>query len=113
MSQAREKIDYRPVQTRHTREMEEAVIRVMREASSYTMGEEVKAFEKEFAEFMGAKAAEGATVRQRIMRGKGLSMNNVYTLLLACGPQPEGARRRALAPKCKRYSLTGPNLAET
>ena len=26
---------------------------------------------------------------------RGLSMNNVYTLLLACGPQPEGARRRA------------------
>ena len=66
-------------------------------------------------------------------------MNNVYTLLLACGPQPEGARRRAgicfvaaprrctltspasrrlasarpaLAPKCKRYSLTGPNLRQ-
>ncbi|MFH0963718.1 MAG: DegT/DnrJ/EryC1/StrS family aminotransferase [Planctomycetota bacterium] len=59
MSQGREKIDYRPVQTRHTKEMEEAVIRVMRESSSYTMGEEVKAFEKEFAEFMGAKAAVG------------------------------------------------------
>jgi len=62
-------------------------------------------------------------------------MNNVCTLLLACGPQPEvrgGGRassaalplldddtaspasrrlasaRPALAPKCKRYSLTGP-----
>jgi hypothetical protein len=69
--------------------------------------------------------------------GKGLSMNNVYTLLQACGPQPGGARRRAgicfvaaprrctptspasrrlasarpaLAPKCKRYSLTDPYL---
>ena len=61
MSQAREKIDYRPIQTRHTREVEDAVIRLLREANVYTMGDEVKAFEKEFCEFMGAKAAVGVT----------------------------------------------------
>jgi len=52
-----QKIDYRPIQTRHRRDVEETVIRLIREAKSYTMGEEVKAFEKEFAEFMGGKAA--------------------------------------------------------
>jgi len=55
----RGKIDYRPIQTRHTKEVEQAVLRVIREDKSYTMGEEVKAFEKEFAEFMGSQAAVG------------------------------------------------------
>jgi dTDP-4-amino-4,6-dideoxygalactose transaminase len=57
----REKIDYRPVQTRHTKEVEDAVLRVIREDPTYTMGSEVKAFEKEFAEFTGAGAAVGVT----------------------------------------------------
>lgn len=61
MSQAKQKIDYRPIQTRHAREAEEAVVRLMRQASSYTMGDEVKTFEKEFCEFMGAGAAVAVT----------------------------------------------------
>ena len=61
MAEDRQKIDYRPIQTRHGRAVEDAVLRVMREASSYTMGDEVKAFEKEFAEFTGAGAAVGVT----------------------------------------------------
>jgi dTDP-4-amino-4,6-dideoxygalactose transaminase len=51
------KIDYRPIQTRHREDVEEAVVRLIREANSYTMGDEVTAFEKEFCEFMGSKAA--------------------------------------------------------
>jgi len=61
MSQAKEKIDYRAIQTRHGKEVEETVIRLIREANIYTMGDEVKAFEKEFCDFMGARAAVAVT----------------------------------------------------
>ena len=56
-----EEIDYRPIQTRHGKEAEEALLRVMRSAPSYTMGDEVKAFEGEFSEFLGAGVAVGVT----------------------------------------------------
>jgi perosamine synthetase len=52
-----QKIDYRAVQTRHGKEVEEVVLRLIRQSSSYTMGEEVKGFENDFIEFSGAKAA--------------------------------------------------------
>ena len=61
MSQGKEKIDYRPIQTRHEKEVEEVVVRLLREAPIYTMGAEVKAFEEEFCAFMGAGAALGVT----------------------------------------------------
>ena len=57
----REEVDYRPIQTRHGKEAEDAILRVLRAGASYTMGDEVKAFEEEFAGFLEAGAAVGVT----------------------------------------------------
>ena len=38
----REEVDYRPIQTRHGKEAEDAILRVLRDDATYTMGDEVK-----------------------------------------------------------------------
>ena len=45
------------VQTRLTKEEEQAVLRVLREANSLATGSEAEAFEKEFAQFNGSADA--------------------------------------------------------
>ncbi len=57
----RKEVDYRPIQTRHGKEAEDAILRVLRDSASYTMGDEVKGFEEEFAGFLGAGVAVGVT----------------------------------------------------
>ena len=52
-----QKLDYRNIQTPHGKEVEEVVLRLLREGKSYTMADEVKGFEEDFVEFSGAKAA--------------------------------------------------------
>ncbi len=53
------KLEMPAIQTRHSAEEIEAAVRAMREDSSYSQGEELAAFEKEFAAYLGAPHAIG------------------------------------------------------
>ncbi len=55
------KVEMPSVQSRHTEEEIQAVVRAMRECKTYTQGEELKAFEKEFAAYLGAAHAIGVS----------------------------------------------------
>ena len=56
-SAQKQKIDYHAIQTRHGKEVEDAILRLLRQGKSYTMDAEVKGFEADFVEFSGAAAA--------------------------------------------------------
>ncbi len=54
-------IDMRAVQSRHTEDEIQAAVRAMREAPTYSQGDELKAFEAEFADYMQAPSAMGVS----------------------------------------------------
>ena len=55
------KVEMPAIQTRHTREEIQAAARAMRECKSYSQGDELKAFEQEFAAYLGAPHAVGVS----------------------------------------------------
>lgn len=55
------KIEMTAIQSRHSEEEIAAAVRAMREAPTYSQGEQLKAFESEFAAFAGAPSAVGVS----------------------------------------------------
>ena len=55
------KIDFPAIQTRYTPEEEQIVLETMRNSTSLTQGPELKAFEQEFAKYVGAPHALGVS----------------------------------------------------
>lgn len=53
------KVEMPAVQSRHTEEEIQAAARAMRECKTYSQGDELNAFEKEFADYLGASRAAG------------------------------------------------------
>ncbi len=53
------KLEMPAVQTRHTEDEIQAAVRAMRDGKTYSQGEELKAFESEFAAYLGAPSAVG------------------------------------------------------
>ena len=54
-------LDYRAIQTRHGKDVEKVILRLLHEGKSYTMDDEVKGFEKDFVELLGVQAAVGVS----------------------------------------------------
>ena len=55
------RVEMPSIQSRHTEEEVEAGARAMRECKVYTQGDELKAFEREFGEYLGAPHAAGVS----------------------------------------------------
>ena len=53
------KVEMPAIQSRHTDEEIQAAVRAMRECKTYSQGDELRAFEKEFADYLGAHHAIG------------------------------------------------------
>ena len=53
------RVEMHGVQTRYSKEEEEALLRAVRELNSFTQGAELENFEKEFADYIGVPAAVG------------------------------------------------------